>query len=112
MAICTHPRLVAANCRPERFRRADADQIHAGKRADTVIPMETTIDVGRIVVPKQLRDSLGMQPGTIADVSAYGAGLQVLPAGRIARIVQVYGRTVAESDTPVTDDRHRLRIDR
>ena len=67
--------------------------------------METTIDsVGRIVVPKQLRDSLGMQPGTIADVSAYGAGLQVLPAGRIARIVQVYGRTVAESDTPVTDD--------
>ena len=67
--------------------------------------METTIDaVGRIVVPKQLRDSLGMQPGTIVDVSAYGAGLQVLPAGRTARIVQVDGRTVAESDTPVTDD--------
>ena len=67
--------------------------------------METTIDaMGRIVVPKQLRDSLGMQPGTIVDVSAYGAGLQVLPAGRTARIVQVDGRTVAESDTPVTDD--------
>ena len=67
--------------------------------------METTIDsVGRIVVPKQLRDSLGMQPGTIVDFSAYGAGLQVLPAGRTARIVQVDGRTVAESDTPVTDD--------
>ena len=67
--------------------------------------METTIDaVGRIVVPKQLRDSLGMQPGTIVDVSAYGAGLQVLPAGRTARIVQVDVRTVAESDTPVTDD--------
>jgi AbrB family looped-hinge helix DNA binding protein len=67
--------------------------------------VETTIDaVGRIVVPKQLRDSLGMQPGTIVDVSAYGAGLQVLPAGRTARIVQVDGRTVAESDTPVTDD--------
>ena len=45
-----------------------------------------------------------MQPGTIVDVSAYGAGLQVLPAGRTARIVQVDGRTVAESDTPVTDD--------
>jgi len=73
--------------------------------AGTVIPMETTIDsVGRIVVPKQLRDSLGMQPGTIVDVSAYGAGLQVLPAGRTARIVQVEGRTVVESDTPVTDD--------
>jgi len=67
--------------------------------------METTIDaVGRIVVPKQLRDSLGMTPGTTVDVTAYGAGLQVLPAGRTARIVQVDGQTVAESDTPVTDD--------
>lgn len=67
--------------------------------------METTIDsVGRIVVPKHLRDSLGMQPGTTVDVTAYGAGLQVLPAGRTARIVRIDGKTVAESDTPVTDD--------
>ena len=67
--------------------------------------METTIDsVGRIVVPKQLRDRLGMQPGTTVDVTAYGAGLQILPAGRTARIVEVDGQTVAESDTPVTDD--------
>ncbi len=67
--------------------------------------METTIDsVGRIVVPKQLRDRLGLQPGTTVDITAYGAGLQVLPAGRTARIVQVDGYTVAQSDTPVTDD--------
>jgi AbrB family looped-hinge helix DNA binding protein len=67
--------------------------------------METTIDsVGRIVVPKQLRDSLGMLPGTTVDVTAYGAGLQVLPAGRTARIVNVEGGTAAESETPVTDD--------
>lgn len=67
--------------------------------------METTTDiVGRIVVPKQLRDSLGLQPGTIVDITAYGAGLQVLPAGRTARIVQSDGKTVAASDTPVTDD--------
>ena len=67
--------------------------------------METTIDaVGRIVVPKQLRDSLGLQPGATVDITAYGAGLQVLPAGRTARIVQVDGTTVAQSDTPVTDD--------
>jgi AbrB family looped-hinge helix DNA binding protein len=69
------------------------------------IPMETTVDsVGRIVVPKQLRDSLGMQPGTTVEISAYGAGLQVLPAGRTARIVEVDGHIVAASDTPVTDD--------
>ena len=67
--------------------------------------METTIDaVGRIVVPKQLRDSLGLRPGATVDITAYGAGLQVLPAGRTARIVQVDGTTVAQSDTPVTDD--------
>ncbi len=70
-----------------------------------VVPVETTVDsVGRIVVPKQLRDSLGMQPGTTVDISAYGAGLQVLPAGRTARLVEIEGDLVAESDTPVTDD--------
>jgi AbrB family looped-hinge helix DNA binding protein len=67
--------------------------------------METTVDsVGRIVVPKQLRDRLGMQPGTTVEISAYGAGLQVLPAGRTARIVEVDGHSVAASHTPVTDD--------
>lgn len=67
--------------------------------------METTVDlVGRIVLPKQLRELLGLLPGTTVDVSAYGAGLQVLPAGRTARIVHVDGATVAQSDTVVTDD--------
>lgn len=67
--------------------------------------MQTTIDsVGRIVLPKQLRESLGLLPGTTVDVSAYGAGLQVLPAGRTARIVEVDGATVAQSDTEVTDE--------
>jgi AbrB family looped-hinge helix DNA binding protein len=67
--------------------------------------METTIDsVGRIVLPKQLRDRLGLVPGTTVDVSQYGAGLQVLPSGRTARIVEVDGITAAESDTPVTDE--------
>ena len=60
--------------------------------------------MGRIVVPKQLRDSLGLQPGTTVEISAYGAGLQVRPAGRTARIVEIEGDTVAESSTPVTDD--------
>ena len=67
--------------------------------------MQTTIDsVGRIVVPKALRDALGLQPGTTVDVSIYGAGLQVLPAGRTARVVEVDGALLADSDTPLTDD--------
>ena len=62
--------------------------------------METTIDsVGRIVVPKALRDALGLQPGATVDVSIYGGGLQVLPAGRTARLVQADG-ALLPSPTP------------
>lgn len=67
--------------------------------------MKTTIDsLGRIVVPKALRDALGLTPGSTVDLSRYGAGLQLLPAGRTARLVEVDGALVADSETPVTDD--------
>jgi AbrB family looped-hinge helix DNA binding protein len=67
--------------------------------------METTIDsLGRIVVPKALRDALGLTPGTTVDVTRYGAGLQLVPAGRTARVTRVDDVLLAESDTPVTDD--------
>ncbi len=67
--------------------------------------METTIDAaGRIVVPKPLRDALGLLPGTKLDVSAYGAGLQLVPAGRTARFVQEDGVLVATGETSIDDD--------
>ena len=70
-----------------------------------VLPVEATVDsVGRIVVPKALRDALGLTPGTSVDVSLYGAGLQVIPAGRTARLREVDGSLVAESDTVVSDE--------
>ena len=41
--------------------------------------MKTTIDkAGRLVIPKQLRDSLGLRPGPV-DVAADGAALRVEP---------------------------------
>ena len=41
--------------------------------------MRATIDkAGRLVIPKALRDSLGLQPGEV-DVRADGAGLRVEP---------------------------------
>lgn len=67
--------------------------------------MEATVDdVGRIVLPKPLRDRLRLTPGTKVDVSEYGDGLHVAPVGRTARLEERESRLVAVSETPVTDD--------
>ena len=67
--------------------------------------MEAVIDqAGRIVVPKPIRDALGLLPGTKVDITAYGAGAQIVPAGRTARLVEEGGVLVAVGDTPVDDD--------
>ena len=67
--------------------------------------MKATIDgLGRLVVPKPLRDALGLTPGTVVDLSRYGNGLQLVPAGRTARIVAEGDGLVGESSTEVTDE--------
>lgn len=67
--------------------------------------METKVDdVGRIVVPKPLRDRLGLTPGTVVDISSYGDGLHITPGGRAARLERRDGRLIAVSDTAVRDD--------
>ncbi len=67
--------------------------------------MEAIIDnAGRIVLPKPLRDALGLLPGTKVDISPYGAGAQIVPAGRTARLVDEGGHLVASGETPVDDD--------
>jgi AbrB family looped-hinge helix DNA binding protein len=67
--------------------------------------MQTSIDaVGRVVVPKPLRDALGLVPGTKVDISRYGAGLQLLPVGRTARLVDEAGVLVATGDSTIDDD--------
>jgi AbrB family looped-hinge helix DNA binding protein len=67
--------------------------------------MEAVIDqAGRIVVPKSIRDALGLLPGTKVDITPYGAGAQLVPAGRTARLVEEGGVLVAAGDTPVDDD--------
>ncbi len=68
-------------------------------------PMEAVIDqAGRVVLPKAIRDALGLLPGTKVDISAYGAGVQLVPAGRTARLAEEDGVLVATSETPVDDD--------
>jgi AbrB family looped-hinge helix DNA binding protein len=67
--------------------------------------METTIDAaGRIVVPKALRDELGLTPGSIVDISRYGAGLTLIPGGRTARIVEEDGHLAFDSSDAIDDE--------
>lgn len=73
--------------------------------AGSLIPVEATVDdVGRIVLPKPLRDRLRLRPGTKVDVSEYGDGLHVTPVSRTARLEEVDGHLVAVADTPISDD--------
>lgn len=60
--------------------------------------------VGRVVVPKALRDALGLTAGSTVDISRYGAGLQLIPTGRTARLVEEAGVLVAEGGTEIDDD--------
>lgn len=67
--------------------------------------MKATVDsVGRIVVPKALREALGLRPGSAVDVSRYGAGLQIVPTGRTARLVEEGGVLVATAENTIDDD--------
>lgn len=68
--------------------------------------MEITIDsAGRILLPKSLRDTLGLAPGSKVDVSVYGGAVQLTPGGRTARLERKdEGRLVAVGETVVTDE--------
>ena len=73
--------------------------------AGSVFPMKAKVDsVGRILVPKPLREAVGLTPGTVVDVSRYGSGLQVSPSGRVARLVDEDGVLVATGDTTINDE--------
>lgn len=76
-------------------------------------PVEAVIDsVGRIVLPKQLRDAPGLTPGTRVDISPYGSGVQITPGGRTAQLErEADGRLVSRGDTAVTDDAMHALID-
>ena len=68
--------------------------------------MEATIDSGgRLLLPKSIRDALGLTPGSKVDVSPYGHGVQITPGGRTARVERAAdGHLVARSETPVSDE--------
>lgn len=67
--------------------------------------MKAVVDsVGRVVVPKPLRDALGLHPGSTVEISQYGSGLQLVPAGRTACLEEEDGVLVATGETTIDDD--------
>ncbi len=75
--------------------------------------MEATIDSGgRLLLPKSIRDALGLAPGAKVDISPYGRGVQITPGGRTARLERDEGgRLVSRAETVVTDDQMFSLID-
>ena len=66
--------------------------------------MRATIDkAGRLVIPKQLRDELGLRPGEV-EVSAYGAGLRVEPVTGNESLDEHDGRLVIPAAGLTIDD--------
>ncbi len=67
--------------------------------------MEATIDnAGRVVIPKRLRDELGIAPGPV-EILRDGAGIRIEPLVH-AELEQVEGRLVipASSGSTISDE--------
>lgn len=68
--------------------------------------MEVTIDrAGRIVVPKPLRDLLGLSPGTPLEIEAVEGHLELRTQTGLARVVEgPNGPVIAATGTVVSDE--------
>lgn len=61
--------------------------------------MRTTIDSGgRVVIPRAIRDELGLSPGTAVEVVARDGVVCVAPAGTPMKLVRRGRGRVAEAD--------------
>lgn len=94
------------NLQPEKFgHTTGCRQYPHWEMTGIVFPMESTVDaVGRVVLPKALRDELGLLPGSKVDISRYGNGLQMSPVSRTAQLVTENGALVATGQTIIDDE--------
>ena len=77
--------------------------------------MRTTIDAGgRVVIPKAVRERLGLRPGAEVEVVEADGRVEITPALEPIEVVEVDGRLIARGDgLPVlTDDTVRETIER
>ena len=77
--------------------------------------MLTTIDAGgRVVIPKSVRDRLGLRPGAQVEVVEVDGRVEITPAVTPIEVVEVDGRLVARGEglPPLTDETVRETIER
>jgi AbrB family looped-hinge helix DNA binding protein len=81
-----------------------------------LIAMKTTIDrLGRVVVPKAIRDKLNLKGGESLEVEERDGVVEMRPAASVVRVVQTPQGPVAdplEEVAPLTDDMVRDTLER
>ena len=70
--------------------------------------MRSTIDSGgRVVIPKSIRETLGLRPGTVLDIDERDGHIEIAPAVAPMTLVEVGGSLVGTSTEALpalTDD--------
>lgn len=71
--------------------------------------MKVSIDsAGRVVLPKRLRDELGISPEQPLEIEVVEGHLELSPPHQAARVVEgPNGPIVAATDTPISDEEVR-----
>jgi AbrB family looped-hinge helix DNA binding protein len=76
--------------------------------------MTITIDgAGRVVIPKPMRDALGLAAGVPLTITTDGVGVRIEPEARGGRVVDLDGElvVVSSSGRPITDREIREALD-
>ena len=78
--------------------------------------MQLTIDAaGRVVIPKSIRERLGLTGGRTIEVRGREGVIEIEPAATVMHLVERNGRLVAIPDRelpPLTDDLVRATLDK
>jgi AbrB family looped-hinge helix DNA binding protein len=71
--------------------------------------MHVSIDrAGRVVVPKPLRDQLGISPATPLEIEVVDGHLELsVPSEPVAMVAGPHGPSFAPTGTPITDEQLR-----